>query len=360
MNLFFGQNQRLQIRGTDYTVLGVIEFEEDGWQWQEYRLVDMDGTERWLNVEVDDGAVYCSLYEMVSANQKNYYKNLMRRMKESGTAIVNRYGGDVDVELDDFVRYQEFQDDNGKRFFSVEKWEDETEYSIGEKLQFSEVLVYEQNAMLSFTPDVQRKNSENTVNIGSGKGCLTVFKGIGIFIVICIVVNIISGFFNRDQLSSYIEKNYNFTYVTSITNNENSKRAKVYSTTLTVEDTVQNIISGLEGEIKKISDEDEELQEDSIINDGQVSSEGIGLTTRYEYAYVYTSETGETYIQVSSNKFMTDDQTDAYRSRNHNHHYRRMYRTKKKNRILTDIARSARQESARSRRSSGGGTSHGK
>ena len=143
-----------------------------------------------------------------------------------------------------------------------------------------------------------------------------------------------------------IEKDSQFTYVTSVTNNENNKKAKVYKTDLTIEDTAKRIIDGAPESIQKV-------------NDNGDSDGGIGLCTKSEYAYIYKSEDDTTYVQVSKNNFVTSS-TRAYRSRYRSNGYYGTYRTNSTNNTLSDYLSSARQQSINSRKSSGGGTSSGK
>ena len=95
------------------------------------------------------------------------------------------------------------------------------------------------------------------------------------------------------------------------------------------------------------------------ITEDEEGETGVGLFTKNEYAYVYTSDDNQTLVQVSKNDYVSSTNT-LYRSRSH-HHY---YRTYSSNRLTSSryysYANSARQSSVRSRTSSGGGTSYGK
>ena len=114
----------------------------------------------------------------------------------------------------------------------------------------------------------------------------------------------------------------------------------------TIDETVKDIINGVPEGITKTKDMDE--------ND---SSDGIGLETSKEYAYIYI-EDSKVYVQVSEKKYVETSGTTYHSS--HYHHYYRTYKTYNENSTYKSYATSARQNSINSRRSSGGGTSSGK
>lgn len=354
MAVFFSQGQRLRIRGVDYTVEGAIWFDEDGWQWQEYKLRSIYGEENWLGVEDDDGITLCSMYTMTAdRNPSEEYS-----LDESGTARVVRAFGDVDVDIGERVRYKEYVNYDRTKFFSVEKWSDEQEYSYGYRLYQEDIQVYEMDDTYK-----SKESHPVTPKVGRG-GVLSKFLWIGIAIVFfCapILDGVYSTFIGSTHIiEDFLEKNSSFQYVTSVTSNVNSNKAKVYSTELSVDEAVRAIIVGTEGELDQISTEDE--TSDST----DEKEDGVGLNTGKEYAYVYSSTDNLTYIQVSSAKFMTEEQGDAYHSRYHTHHYSRMFRSKRSNSSYSSLASSTRQavsarrSSTRTRSSSGGGISHGK
>ena len=115
---------------------------------------------------------------------------------------------------------------------------------------------------------------------------------------------------------------------------------------------VNDIIDAIPNKIKSVVEATDEY-------DFASNTEGVGLLSSNEYAFVYTAENGQTYIQVSGKKFM-DGQSDAYHSSSRSGYYYHTYRRKRSHVLYASALSSARQSSTSSRSSSGGGTSSGK
>lgn len=156
-----------------------------------------------------------------------------------------------------------------------------------------------------------------------------------------------SGLFVNKSMQKYLKKETSkYRYETSITNNTNNEKAKVYESKLkTVDATVKDIINGVPEGITKASGDDKK------------SDEGIGLQTKNEYAFIY-KENNKIYIQVSSKKYLNNSGTMYHSS--HYGHYHSCYMGTRSSSTYNDYAYSARQKSVNSRTSSGGGTSSGK
>jgi hypothetical protein len=175
-------------------------------------------------------------------------------------------------------------------------------------------------------------------------------------------------------LSKFIKSNSDFQYVTSVTSDlDNSKKADVYSTNKSVEEAAKLIISGVNGKI-------EDVQENK--DDGTVV-----VTLSDELALIYVSENKQTLIQVGTRKYVYSSRTTPYRGTSitnmffRNYYYRSFYNTDRNkygnapngysdynngtftpnnNNKYKNYSDSIRQESAKSRSSSGGGISSGK
>ena len=335
MNKILKIGQVVIINNISYTVVGMIEFQEDTWVWQEYKLKGSNLDINWLSVEEDDGKTQYSLYKeyygIPNCNSVNLkYDNENYTLLEKGTARVKRFYGSVDVDKNEKVEFKEYINEKKDKLLSYEDWSGELEKSKGS---------YIPEGNIQITDEI--KNTQQLMNAKPAAKFFIVFYSI------LIILGIMIGVFTPDKSISKVLKNSSdFTYVTSITNNENNKKAKVYKTDLTVEEAVKKIIDGAPESIKKVSDANDE--------DG-----GIGLFTNSEYAYVYKSEDDVTYVQVSKKKFVSSN-SRAYHSRYHSTGYYRTYTTNSTNKTYTDYLGSARQQSINSRKSSGGGTSSGK
>ena len=175
-----------------------------------------------------------------------------------------------------------------------------------------------------------------------------------IILLICVLpvlvglIEIFSGLFTNKSMENYIEKETTkYIYVTSVTNNTNNKKAKVYKSLLAdIDATVKDIIDGVPEGIT-----------DTIDSDPNSEDDGIGLRTDKEYAYIY-KENNEIFVQVSSKEYVNNSGT-MYHSR-HYHYYYNTYGSTRKSDTYSSYAYSARQRSVNSRTSSGGGTSSGK
>ena len=336
MNEKLKRGQIVLIKNERFKVIGMIEFKEDTWIWQEYKIVSNSNKIRWLSVEEVEGKIQYSIYDenyrVGNVNAiEHTYNNRKYSLYEQGIAHVKSYYGSVDVDINEKVVFKEYLSEDKKYLISIEDWNGDIEKSTGE---------YIDNSEINITQEFEKTNLTHNM---STKGLKAFFIILFSIIGIGIVGGTVS---SKNAMSNYIEKSSDFKYVTSVTNNENNKKAKVYKTDLTIEETVKKIIDGLPEKVKKVTQSDED-------------EEGIGLFTSSEYAYVYESDDGETYVQVSSKKYMNSS-GNAYHSRYRNRGYYRTFTTNNTHSSYTSYLNSARQASINARRSSGGGTSSGK
>ncbi|QUI21688.1 hypothetical protein HZI73_04995 [Vallitalea pronyensis] len=121
------------------------------------------------------------------------------------------------------------------------------------------------------------------------------------------VISIIFSSLSRKSLAKKIDSNPNFNYSTSLTSNyDRSDKAKVYSTKMSPAEAARYLIS-----------EDRPLEHTDLNND-----DAIQLTYDDYYVLIYQNEDGETYIQISSRKYV------------HNNGYQGLYRPYRSN-IIT-------------------------
>lgn len=334
-NLKYGQV--ISIKNEKYTVIGMIEFIEDTWIWQEYKIKNQKSEIKWLSVEKNEGKTQYSLYTekpfiRVSESIEFYFENEKYSLFEQGNARVKRFFGNVDVDLFEKVEFKEYINAEKNKLISVENWSGEVEKSIG---------IYVDEADVTITQEINKSIPKNY----SKANIMGIVYIILIFVAFSGLIGVVGSISRGNVIAKFLEKSSDFEYVTSVTNNENNKKAKVYKTNLSIDEAVKKIIDAAPEDIKEVKEDNE--------------TEGVGLLTRKEYAYVYIGEDNQVYVQVSKKSFMTED-TNSYHSRYRNRGYYRTYRRTSTSSNYSSYLNSARQQSINSRKSSGGGTSSGK
>ena len=344
------RGQVIKIKNKEYVVTGMIEFSEDTWKWKEYKLTSSDGKTIWLSIEKDENGKYTySIYnENYSINNCNgikiTYNNEEYELYEQGTSRVDNYFGKVDVDRYETCSYREYISQDKKKMISIEDWDGEIEKSYGEVLQDYEIEITEKIDDIANASYFNGNNSNSTKKSGQKIGWLYTI------ISLIAIIPIFIGFYgSNNSVKKFLDSSSSFTYKTSVTNNQNNKKARVYTTSLSVDEAVKKIIDGVSTKINKVT----EVQEEN--------EDGIGLFTSSEYVYVYTSEENTTYVQVSPKKYVTSN-TKAYRHRGYygSNHYYRTYSSNNTSSTYSSYLSSARQSSVSSRTSSGGGLSSGK
>lgn len=338
------KGQIVYIKGEKNVVINMIEFKEDTWIWQEYEIVNIETKKHtWLSVEPgEQNSVEYYIYEKyfgsVNENNMDFLANGKKyKLYESGNAFVKSYFGNADVDINERCNFFDYICDKDNSIISIEKWDGEKESSIGYKLDSVDISI----------SDEIDKNSANKSDRSTAAGLMAILMTISPFVIIILLCFIPELFVNK-SIQKYLQKSTNnYEYVTSVTNNENDKKARVYKSKFTsIDETVKNIIDGVPEGITKTKDIDESTEED-----------GIGLETKKEYAYVY-KENGEIYVQVSEKKYVESSGSTYHSSRRR--YYYRTYSSGNKSSMYSSYASSARQSSINSRTSSGGGTSSGK
>lgn len=340
--------QKLRLRGTEYYISGIADYKQHQFQWTEYKLEA--GTETlWLSVEGSTpGKVDFSIFRIIPrrdvAFSQNYkkatYQDTVYDCVDAGNGRVIRSSGKVDFDPNEPFSFRDYEAKDG-RLLSFEKWEDETETSVGETLQEFEIEI------------LQGKKKKLT-NI---KASNVIWAICGIAISMVFIIPWISSLFAL-PIQDTIKKNSRFSYVTSITATGNSKnKSHIYETSFSPDQTCQYII--------KIDPENTEC----VITPNEKGAEEIFLQTNKETVLIYISEDNTTYVQLSKKE--TDEENTPYRARSY-HRVAGFYtsgmrwstiptegeklNTSKYNSFLHQ----ARQESINARRARGGGTSFGK
>ena len=339
------RGQIITINNENYIVDNMIEFKEDSWKWQEYEIKNKNDYEKyWLTIEeVENQKVEYYLYkyydDYVDTNKIEFeYNGEKYTLFESGKATVKSYFGPTDVDMGETCKYYDYINNSEDKIISVEIWSDETEYTIGNKIQDYEIQIKNE-----IDEEYLKKNK-----VYSSKLNILSYLFIGLLILFPFFSNVFGGLFVNKSMDKYIAGNTSkYTYVTSVTNNSNNKKAKVYVTIFSSPDeAVKDIIDGVPEGITEVIDDDTTSLED-----------GYGLETKNEYAYIYL-EDDKIYVQISNKEYVNSFGTTYHSS--HNSYYHSSYNSKHRSTSYYSYASSARQSSINSRTYSGGGTSGGK
>ncbi len=122
----FKYGDTLRIRSDLYTILGNIRYiDTHGTIWYEYKLVKhKNNAEFWARWNKKRGAYQ---FTKVCGKVMPSDMNLVHR----GYKMVIGTRGDIDIDIADVARYEEYEDANGTHTFTIEKWTHRTEYANG-------------------------------------------------------------------------------------------------------------------------------------------------------------------------------------------------------------------------------------
>lgn len=345
------RGQIIMIDAQKYVVNNMIEFKEDSWIWQEYEIQkyfngDSNRYQKyWLTIEQDEHNkneyyLYSRYAKIIDVNNIEFEDNgKSYKLFESGIATVKSYFGPTDVDPYEKCKYYDYISESENEILSVEIWSDETEYTIGEKINDYQIQIKDE-----IDKEYLKKNT-----INSSKFSIFILWFCIILFIFPFIGYLFGGIFVNESMDKYLSKNTSkYTYVTSVTNNSNNKKAKIYMVKLnTLDETVKDIIDGVPEGITEVIDDDSNTEKD-----------GFALETKNEYAYIYMNEDGMIFIQISDKEYVNNSATTYHSS--HNAYYHRSYRRRVRSISYYNYASSARQSSVNSRNYSGGGTSSGK
>lgn len=358
----------LRVDGEVYEVIGKISYRniDDNCMWTEYRLFSKNTQrEKWLSY--DEAYYEYSISETVGNVSTDGYHEVDR-----GTEEVVGAWGNVDVESGDRAAFVEFEDDTEEKIISWEIWDDGKEVSTGYYLDPEEIQKIGEGG--GGSSQYSRTNGSGG-RVFSKIEKLIIWTITGIFMIFCFVG--VSQNFSTGvkSISKYLKENDSFTYVTSITG-EKGEKADVYSTVGDIDWAAKNIINAIEGNTEDVQQNTED------------GDESVAILTSKEYCLIYTSEDGETLVQVSTRKYAYYNDDEPYRSNRYTRHYYRSFYYSRGyysdmsdyssgaspysnytagdtidsnyNDTYSSYSDSVRQSSVNARNSSGGGTSSGK
>ena len=279
----------------EFAVTGCISYRgNDGSSWDEYALRGVSGMTSWLSV--DDAESEYILSE--TAGTRNPPPGFT--IAWQGTERVTGVSGAVDVEPDDEAECWDYED-SGNRVFSVERWEDETECSLGTYLK---------------PQQIRRISGGNAGGLryqgwaGPGPlgGRVTQFISeygptLRYFSALLIVVFMASLIFNsgKQDVNSYLDSNPDkYTRVTSLTSPaDNDARASVYKSAAgwagggSPHAVADDIVTNCTDEFTRIR------KNDIDPDDGSVS-----MLTRGEYIFIYRdADAGSVLVEVEPRKY---------------------------------------------------------
>ena len=137
----------VSITGDTYTVKQKLIFREGNFEWVEYKLTD-GATTKWLEVE-DDDELWLALYEEVDdlklpttdrLPDELDYRGMEYELDEQGYASMRKAGEPLRDDLPE-CRYYDYEGD-GDAVLSIEKWGENLEVSVGQRLSPHAIEVY--------------------------------------------------------------------------------------------------------------------------------------------------------------------------------------------------------------------------
>lgn len=352
----FNIGDSIGIEGASYYVSGKITYTDNEYEWDEYLIDANRGL--WLSVDGDD----VLLWEMTGKVDTTGLE-----VTDSGREIVKYSFGaaEEDVDPGESATYTEYYDAANNRFIAVEVWSDETEYSIGTKIDPAQITVLQQAS------EQYIRGSQPTKGLPSG---CTKILGIGGIIAFIAFIQILCNSSGTDIKALLEKDSQKYTLETAITGFDN-KVADVFTTDLTSEMTAMDIVDKLEGEVEYIQ---ENPQDESA----------VAILTRKQLCMIYRDSIDQsTLVHVASREWTLDNleaplydadsltndfyrgfygyhafasdtiSSESDRHRHYHHHYGTYFGAMYllSNSRYSTYSHSVREASAARRRSSGGG-----
>ncbi len=378
----FALGDRLRIDGNDYEVIGVISYRNrmDNSMWMEYKVFSKAiGREKWLSYD-EEFKEYSISTVTPGVTSTDGYKEVDRGVEE----VIGAWGN-VDVEIGDTANFIEYEDVTEEKIISHEIWEDGLEVSTGYYLDEHEVVRMSGGQGMAsggYNPYSGYQSNDfvsgGTMKTGASDASGKKIAKVLVFLIpIMMLFSVFKGAFTgigTPSIAKYLKKTSTYTYETSITGNQGEK-ADVYKTYYDVDAAAKDIINAVNGKTEDVQQNTED------------GDDSVAILTKKEYCLIYTSEDGETLVQISTRKYAYYNDNDPYRSRNGTRrYYKRYYYSRGYSSdysswgsdsspydsytgdtisnnpydAYSSYAGSVRQSSTSTRTSSGGGTSYGK
>lgn len=128
----------------DYMVKQVYEYNEGGYKWMDYHLVDNEN-DIWFGVDDDDG-VELSMYHKVPWEDESFPKKVVHDgvtyyKEEHSTARVINKSDYTDTKAVQ-VEYADYENEAGNKYLSLERWADDFEASVGFSIKPHHIKIY--------------------------------------------------------------------------------------------------------------------------------------------------------------------------------------------------------------------------
>jgi len=126
----------------DYVVIGVLEYNDEGWTWKDYHL-ESEGKHIWLSVEQDD-ELELGIFEKVKLPLEKPEKRIIHNgiefeLDEASSARITLAEGQVGARVGNRVKYWDYCDAEEERFISIEDWDGDFEFSYGYEIDLHEI-----------------------------------------------------------------------------------------------------------------------------------------------------------------------------------------------------------------------------
>lgn len=259
--MLYALGHELEIQGYRYSVIGSISYEDKGSgdKWDEYRLIGIErGEERWLSIDQGNDE-----YEMSLMVPRLDIPHGFRKV-DSGVQLVVARHGEVDVDWHERARYEQYEDEAGIHTISIERWSDETEYSRGMYIQFSDIRDLGESEKSKSVMQMKRRsdNPFGIMFVGLVGGLLMLAMGKGQTGTETTTTNV----------SSYLSANP-LEYVQEAKHDDDAGDVVVYRTQKDVAIAATDIITAIEGNVTSTQEDD----------DGRT----VAILTPNEYVLVY-------------------------------------------------------------------------
>lgn len=379
------KGSRITIGNEVYITEGFACYKIGREKWLEFLIKGKGKLRLWLSIENGpDGELAYSLHETIHGgisgtgrSKTILYDNKEFILNESGSGKITQVRGNVDYDHGEHFSFREYIDKDDQ-ILTIETWEDEEEASIGKYLPAGSVSAVFGDPKAA---SVQNKNSGTASRI---------FTIIAVTLVLVFGAKALYSQFAQNSIREKIEKDPNFTYVTTVTVEEPTKHKEfVYQTALDADAACKRIIQADPENIDYVTIDTfavktEAISRKNVPEENRTISDILKddiaqrfIRSKHATILIYKGDDGATFVQINENP---QKEKEASTNRHYyRHHYRYLYRPSRyyenssefysnsmsrSNNVNTEqysgYLNSARQESIRVRNLSGGGTSFGK
>ncbi len=328
----FALGDKLRVDGSEYEVIGIISYRNrmDNAMWMEYRIFSQSTRqESWLSYDEEFREYSISQVARGNVSTDGYHE------VDRGVEEVIGAWGNVDVEIGDTANFLEYEDATEEKIISHEIWEDGLEVSTGYYLDYDEIqrigtgggvntggygtagyntAGYNTAGGQGMYQSTGFASGGTMSSDASGQTVKKITTIVAIFIPIIAFISIFKSMVGvgTPSIAKHLEKTSTYIYQTSITGTEGEK-ADVYMTYQDVDSAAKDIISAIDGKTEDVQQNTED------------GDDTVAILTTKEYCLIYTSEDGETLVQISTRKYAYYNDNDPYRSRTGTRRYYRRY-----------------------------------